>query len=155
MVDKHQIVEIVEGFLAGSDKFLVGISVSARNRVHLSIDGDQGVTIADCAALSRHIESHLDRDKDDFDLEVSSAGVGSPLLLKRQYQNNKGRLISIQFPDESKLRGKLLDVNDDGITVEKEVMKKGKRKKNPDTDQDDTAFVAFEQIREAKILPMY
>jgi len=155
MVNKHKIIEIIQEYFGGSDQFLVDIRVSSRNKITVNIDGDKGVTIADCVALSRHIESSLDRDKEDFELEVSSAGIGTPLTMIRQYRNNIGRLISLLLNDESKLRGKLIAVAEEGISIEKEIKKKGKKKKNPDTDQHDIAFISFDSIKEARIIPAY
>ena len=155
MIDKTRLSESIEAFLEGSDKFLVELRVSVRNKITVAIDGDQGVHIADCAALSKHIESVLNRDEEDFELEVSSVGVGTPLRLLRQYQNNMGRLILILFLDDTKLKGKLVEVSDKGINIEKEIEKKGKKKKNPDTDKDHVVFIPYNEIKEAKILPAY
>ena len=155
MINKEKIASIVEAYLADTDKFLVDIRVSTTNRVSVSIDGDQGVTIADCAALSRYIESLLDRDKEDFELQVSSVGVGTPLTLTRQFRNNIGRLVALQLADDRKIRGKLTAVSDDGIKIEKEIIKKGKKQKNLATDQNDILAVAFSDIQETKILPYY
>ncbi len=155
MIDKEKIASIVDAYLADTDKFLVDIRVSTTNRVSVSIDGDQGVTIADCAALSRHIESCLDRDQEDFELQVSSVGVGTPLTMTRQFRNNTNRLVSLLLTEDRKLRGKLVEVSDKGIKIEKEIVKKGKKQKNLATDQNDILFVPFSDIEETKILPYY
>lgn len=155
MIDKVKLTESIHAYLEGSDKFLVDIRVSTRNKVSIAIDGDKGVNISDCALLSKHIESLFDRDKEDYELEVSSVGVGTPLKLIRQYQLNLGRLIAVFFPDDTKLKGKLTEVLDNGIRIEKEIVIKGKRKKNPDTDKENVVFIAFDDIKEAKILPAY
>ena len=155
MIDKDKIASVVDAYLANSDKFLVDIKVSTTNRVSVSIDGDQGVTIADCAALSRHIESCLDRDREDFELLVSSVGVGTPLTMTRQFRNNINRLVSLMLTEDRTVRGKLVEVSDEGIKIEKEIMKKGKKQKNLVTDQNDILFVPFSDIHETKILPYY
>lgn len=155
MIDKAKLTASINEYLGDGDKFLVDIRISTRNKVMVFIDGDNGVSISDCALLSRHIEALLDRDKEDFELEVSSVGVGTPLKMVRQYRNNTGRLILIIFNDDTKLKGKLVEVADQGIRVEKEIVKKGKKKKNPETDKDDLVFISFSDINEAKILPAY
>ena len=155
MIDKDKLTDTINDFLLNSDKFLVEVRVSTRNKVSVFIDGDKGVTISDCAALSRQIESIFDREKEDFDLEVSSVGLGSPLVLARQYNNNIGRLIAVFFHDDTRVRGKLVEVTVDAIRLEKEILKKGKKKKNPDTDKDDILVVSFSDIKEAKIMPTY
>lgn len=155
MIDKDKLAETINAYFINSDKFLVDLKVSTRNKVSVFIDGDQGVAISDCAALSRHIEASLDRDKEDFELEVSSVGLGSPLVLNRQYRNNIGRLIAVIFDDDTKIRGKLVEVQGEGIRIEKEIIRKGKKKKNPDTDKDDVMLIPFSDIKEAKIMPAY
>lgn len=155
MINKDNIADIVHAYLAGGDLFLVSVRVSTRNKVMVFIDGDHGVTISDCAGLSRHIEGTLDREKEDFELDVSSVGVGTPLTMTRQYKNNIGRLVSIALMDDTKLRGKLIGVDENGLRIEKEIKAKGKKKKNPDTDKDDVAFVGFDNMAEVKVLPQY
>ncbi len=155
MIDRDKLIDIINSYLLNSDKFIVEVKVSTRNKISVFLDGDHGVTISDCASLSKLVEATLDRDKEDFELEVSSVGLGSPLVLTRQYHNNIGRLIAVFFMDDTKVRGKLVEVLDEGIRIEKEVVKKGKKKKNPDTDKDDVLMVSFADIKEAKIMPVY
>lgn len=155
MIDRDKLTDTINDFLLNSDKFVVEVKVSSRNKVSVFIDGDNGVAISDCVALSRHIESKLDREMEDFELEVSSVGLGSPLILGRQYRNNIGRFITVFFHDDTKVRGKLVDVSEDAIRIEKEVVKKGKKQKNIVTSPDDIMEIAFPDIREAKIMPAY
>ncbi len=155
MIDRDELINIINSHLLNSDQFVVDVKVSTRNKISVFIDGDHGVTISDCASLSKQIEATLDRDKEDFELEVSSVGLGSPLVLTRQYHNNIGRLIAVFFMDDTKVRGKLVEVLDEGIRIEKEVLKKGKKKKNPDTDKEDVLMIPFADIKEAKIMPAY
>lgn len=152
MIDKETVKDIVHDYLAGSDIFLVKLSVSKQNNIRVFLDGDQGVTIADCTGLSRHIESLLDRNKEDYDLEVSSVGVGQPLTLIRQYKNNIGRRLKISAEGEMYVSGKLVDVQEKGITIEKDKPEKGKKKRNvPETDSESKVFLPFDKIVEAKV----
>ena len=89
MIEKIKILELVNQALEGTDKFLVNLKVTPDNRIY--VDGDNGVTIDDCIELSRAIESRLDRDEEDFALDVSSAGADQPLKLTRQMVKNIGR----------------------------------------------------------------
>lgn len=155
MIDKAYLTSSINEFLGDGDKFLVDIRISTRNKLMVFIDGDKGVSISDCAQLSRYIESLLDREKEDFELEVSSVGVGTPLKMIRQYRNNAGRLMLIIFHDGTRQKGRLVEVADQGIRIEKEIVKKGKKKKNPDTDKEMLFFIAYSDIHEAKILPAY
>ncbi len=154
MIDKKKVEAIVNEYLEGSDQFLVKVSVSPQNKVSVFLDGDTGVKIEDCIQLSRHIESFFDRDREDFELEVSTVGVGTPLTQLRQYRNNKGRNIAVLDTENKKTRGKLLDATSEGITLEKEPPKSGKKKKPKQSkvpEEDKKVFFAFDQIKEAKI----
>ena len=75
MIDKLQVLSVIDTALAGTDKFLVDLKISSDNRINVAIDGDNGITIDDCIDLSRKIESSLDRDVEDFELNVASAGA--------------------------------------------------------------------------------
>ncbi len=152
MIDKELVENIVNDYLGDAQVFLVALKVSRQNQVRVFLDGDHGVTIKDCSMLSRHIESKLDRDREDFELEVSSVGVGQPLLLARQYKNNIGRRLAVTTAENLRIKGKLLEVNEEGINIEKEKTDKSKKKKKePDTDAGSTVFIPFEQIQEAKV----
>ena len=87
------------------------------NRIFVDIDGDNGVTIDDCIELSRAIEGNLDRDSEDFELNVSSAGADQPLKLTRQYRKNVGRDLEVVTFDGEKVTGTLEDASDDGIVI--------------------------------------
>ena len=155
MIDKKKLTDIISDYLADSDKFLIALKVSPQNKVLVFIDGDTGVSIKDCAGLSRHIESFFDRDLEDFELNVSSVGVGSPLQMVRQYHNNIGRMIQVATEEKS-MRGRLKEVTEKGILVEKE---KPSNKKHPSTRKEGEEIALqefmFEQIREAKIVPSF
>jgi ribosome maturation factor RimP len=156
MINREKLAETIQEHLEGSDKFLVDLKVNPRNnKILVLLDGDTGVSIKDCVKLSRHIESVFDRDQEDYDLEVSSAGIGTPLTMTRQYRLNLGRLIQLQLADDRKIRGKLAEILDNGIRIEPESPKKGKKKKNPDTDPENLITVLFTDILEAKIQPSY
>ena len=90
MIAKSKITEIVNEWLATRDYFLVDVSVSADNCVSVEIDHAEGVWIEDCADLSRHIESGLNGEADDYELEVGSAGLGQPFKVYQQYRNHIG-----------------------------------------------------------------
>lgn len=112
---------------------MVNVSVSALSgpqKVTILLDGDQGVTIDDCAELSRSLTEVMEEQGligDNFTLEVSTPGVDKPLALKRQYARNTGRRLKIYRNDKSTLEGKLSEVREDSITVEVETGE-GKKK---------------------------
>lgn len=124
MIEKIKILEIVQDALAGSDKFLVNIKITPDNRIYVDIDGDNGINIDDCIELSRTIESQLDRDEEDFELNVSSAGADAPLKLLRQYKKNVGRDLAVTLYDGNKIEGRLMSAEDEEIVVKSEAGKK-------------------------------
>lgn len=152
MIDKKTIKEIVEDHLAESDLFLVSLSVSNQNNIKVFIDGDHGVKVADCIALSRHIESQLDRDSEDFTLEVSSVGVGQPLVMIRQYKNNVGRRLALKIKDDKQVKGNLVEVTNEGVWLDPDKEKK-KKKNKKDTTQETASkiFIHYDDILEAKV----
>jgi ribosome maturation factor RimP len=86
MIDKTKINQLIDEVLADSPLFLVDLKVSGRNQILVYLDGDNGVPISSCVQVSRHIESSLDREVEDFELEVSSIGVDKPLVMPRQFK---------------------------------------------------------------------
>ncbi|MBR4739413.1 MAG: ribosome assembly cofactor RimP [Bacteroidales bacterium] len=117
MIEKIKILELVNQALEGTDKFLVSLKITPDNRIYVDIDGDNGVTIYDCIELSRAIEGQLDRDEEDFALDVSSAGADQPLKLTRQYLKNIGREVEAVTFDGQKTVGELTAADEEHITL--------------------------------------
>jgi ribosome maturation factor RimP len=117
MITKEQINGILEEKLQGSPLFVVGLNILPGNRIEVFLDGDHGVTIDDCSMVSRFIESQLDREAEDFDLEVSSAGLSRPLTFPRQYRKNTGRGLQLMLSDGQKINGILKMADDMGIEL--------------------------------------
>ncbi len=115
--------ESVEGLLdealaSNPSLFLIDLKIGSDNSVHITLDGDQGVSLKDCMTVSRHIEHELDRDTFDFALEVASAGVGSPLMSFRQYTKNIGRKLEAHLEDGSSITGVLIEATPEAFTLE-------------------------------------
>jgi ribosome maturation factor RimP len=142
MIEKIKILELVNNALEGSDKFLVNLKITPDNRIYVDIDGDNGVTIDDCIELSRAIESQLDRDEEDFALDVSSPGADQPLKLTRQYRKNVGRDLEVVTIDGERAEGTLEDASDEGIVLRTP----GTKKKAPET-----LRFAYRDIKSAKV----
>jgi ribosome maturation factor RimP len=123
MIDEKIIRDLVETKLSETSLFVTDLVVKQGNLIQIFIDGDQEVSIDDCVALSRHIESNLNRDEEDFTLQVSSAGVDQPLKSLRQYKKNIGRRLGIDLNDGTKISGKLLDAGVEKIQIETEIKK--------------------------------
>ena len=126
MIDKHQIFRIVEKNLEGTDCFPVEVTVAPDNRVVVEIDSDTGVDIDICAALTRAIEAEVNRDVEDYELEVGSAGLTSPFKIKRQYDKNIGNEVEVLTRDGRKFTGTLTSVSPDGAEFTVEVIRKVK-----------------------------
>ena len=142
MIEKIKILELVNNALEGSEKFLVNLKITPDNRIFVDIDGDNGVTIDDCIELSRAIEGQLDREEEDFELNVSSAGADMPLKLTRQYRKNVGRELEVVMVDGEKAEGTLEDASDEGIVLRT----KGTKKRAPET-----LHLAYRDIKSARV----
>lgn len=120
MIDKKQVESVVNEWLQGREYFLVEVSVSADDCIVVTIDHADGVWVEDCADLSRFIESRLDRDAEDYELEVGSAGLGQPFRVHRQYEIHVGKPVETQTKDGHRWQGTLTEVVADGFTMEVE-----------------------------------
>ena len=130
MIDKKVVRTIVEQWLEDKDYFLVDIDITPENKITIEIDHADGVWIEDCVALSRHIESHLSRDDEDYELEVGSAGLGLPFKVARQYVCFIGKEVEVLDADGKKTRGTLksVDGNDFVVTSKEKVKVEGKKR---------------------------
>jgi ribosome maturation factor RimP len=104
--------------------FLVDVAVKPGNRITVFVDSMKGVTLDECMGVSRFIESKLDREADDFELEVSSPGLGNPLKLPRQFEKNLGRILEVITFDGMKTTGKLVMAGEEMIRLEVETLEK-------------------------------
>lgn len=98
--------------------FLVDLKISTDKSIKVVLDGDEEVNVKDCINISRAIEGALDRDEEDFSLEVASAGVGSPLKFPRQYRKNLGRKLEVISTEGMKFEGELTHVKEDAIELQ-------------------------------------
>lgn len=100
------------------DLFLVDVAISADNHIVVEIDSYEGsVSIDNCVAITRAVEQAFDRDKDDYELEVGSAGLTSPFKVKAQYEKNIGNDVEVLTAQGAKLKGVLSEVGDDTFTI--------------------------------------
>ena len=130
MTEKSIIKKLAEEWLEGKDYFLVEIEVSPDNRIVVEIDHADGVWIEDCVDLSKYIEDHLDRDKEDFELEVGSAGLGQPFKVPQQYINFIGKEVEVLDANGKKIKGtlKAVDGNLFTVTTQEKVKVEGKKR---------------------------
>lgn len=149
MIDKARLTEVVEDAIKGTDMFLVDITVSADNRIVVELDSETGMDIDACAAVTRRIESEFDRDAEDYELEVGSAGLTSPFKVKAQYMKNLGNEIEVVTRDGRKLQGTLASVGADDFTVEVPTKVRHEGAKRPVIEQVPSA-IAFDNVKTAK-----
>lgn len=118
---KNKVNELINKALEKNPAlFLIDFSISGNNAIKVVLDGDNGVSVEDCVAVSRAIEHNLDRESEDFSLEVTSCGIFSPLKLERQYTKNIGRTLSVKT-EEMSVEGTLVSVEAGVITLENQV----------------------------------
>ena len=117
MIDKKAITDVVNEALEQSDAFLVDVTVSGDNRIVIEIDSFSSVSIDDCVRLNDIIEAHFDRDVEDYEREVGSAGLTSPLRVKAQYDKNIGNPVEVLTADGRKLKGELKAATDSDFTI--------------------------------------
>ena len=128
----HQLLE--EGLEQKPDIFLTNLTITDAFKIIVSLDGDNGVSLQDCIDISRAIEHNLDREEQDFSLEVASVGVGSPLKLVRQYKKNIGRALIVKLEAET-IEAALVEANDEFITLAWEAREPKKIGKGKETVQ--------------------
>lgn len=148
MIDKTKLQDFIESRLQDTDCFLTDLKVSADNNITVEIDADSYVDIDFCVDLSRAIEEEFPRDDEDYELEVGSAGLTSPLKLPRQYRKHLGEEMEIYAADSKKYSGILTEADDEGCTlrVEKKVRLEGEKK--PTLVQEDMRF-PYADVRKA------
>ncbi len=131
MISLKEIEKLVETGLKDDSFFAVKVRVSESNQIKVLLDGDNGVSIKDCIDLSRHIEFSLDRESEDFSLEVSTPGVTEPLIMPRQFIKNVGREIKVVDNEGEKHEGLLKEANQEEFTIFYEYKERveGKKKK--------------------------
>ena len=131
MIDRKALESVVNEWLGQTEYFLVDLSVTADGRIMVVIDHAEGVWIEDCAALSRFIEERFNREEDDYELEVGSAGLGQPFRVRRQWEIHVGRTVETQLKDGHKHQGTLLEVGDETFALEVETKVKPEGAKRP------------------------
>lgn len=130
--------------------FLIDFTIGSDNKIKVVIDGDHGVTVADCVKISRAIEHNLNREEEDFSLEVASAGAGAPLIMPRQYKKNIGRKLEVETLT-AKYEGDLTVVEENHIVLEwkaREPKPIGKGKVTVQKREE----IGFSNIRKAKVV---
>ena len=118
MIDKQQLTQTVEQAIEGTSIFIVDIKINPGNAIVVEIDSPESIDIDTCAKITRQIEATFDRDVEDYELEVGSAGLTAPFKVKGQYLKNIGNEVEVLTSDGRKLQGVLTAVSDNDFTIE-------------------------------------
>lgn len=151
MIKKEVVYQIVEEWLEGKEYFLVEITITSSNKIVVEIDHAEGVWIDDCVSLSRFIESKLNRDEEDYELEVGSAGIGQPFKVIQQYYNHIGKEVEVGIKGGQKLKGILKEVDEEKIVLSTTVKFKPEGAKRAQEKEEDLTL-SFDQVNYTKYL---
>lgn len=149
MIQADFVREMVETYLADTDCQLVTLSVSPQNSILVEVDSYKGVDVDFCAALSRYLQERLDRDTDDYELEVGSVSLTDPFKTRMQYEKNVGNNVEVLAADGKKYRGVLVEVNDDtfAINMEEFVLPEGAKRKRKEIVTKRFAYADVKSVR--------
>ena len=149
-MDQKQIKDLIDEALALNESlYLVEVSISTNNKIQIVIDGDNGVPLSECIRISRTVDNSLDRETEDFSLEVSTPDIAHPLKLKRQYIKNINRILKVKTADEE-IEGTLQEADDEKIFLtwkarEAKALGKGK------VTVQKTVTIEYNDIKEARV----
>jgi ribosome maturation factor RimP len=146
MITEGQIRKLIDEKLEELELFLVEIKIRPGNNIMVFIDGAKGVTIKECVKISRQIESNLDREIEDFELQVSSAGLDQPFRVLKQYVKNIGKEVTLITKEGEKYSGTLVSAGNEFVEVSVAPTKKELKEKK----ESQVYKIKFENIKETK-----
>lgn len=153
MIKKETIIGLIESHFEGSDKFIVDVKILPKNIIEVYIDAPNHILIADCVALSRFIEGNLDREKDDFELQVSSPGATESFKVLSQYKKYIGTKVTVKTHEGVKHEGILMSANENEFVLEETRREKKTVGKGNHTVIENITFT-YKQTKETKsVLP--
>lgn len=151
MIDKEKLKETVEGLISGTDIFLTDLSVSTDNRVVVEIDSAEGIDLSTCERITNGILAAFDRDVEDYELEVGSAGLTSPFKVDGQYTKNIGERVEVLTKDGRKLYGILKEYNKEDksfiLEYERKVKEAGMKRPEIRTESERLTVDGIKMIR--------
>jgi len=151
MITRESVTQLIEQKIAETDMFIVDVTVRPGNVIDVTLDSDAGITIEACTGVHRHLLHEMDREVEDYSLEVSSPDLTKPLMVLRQYIKNIGRDLAVKKADKSKIEGRLLAANEQEITLlteQKEEVPGKKGKKLVERE----ITIPFTEMTEAKVM---
>ena len=155
MTFKEKVLNLLNDGLADKPSvFLIDLTITDSNKIIVTLDGDDGVQLQDCIDVSRSIDQHLDREEEDFSLEVASVGIGSPLKMVRQYKKNIGRMLIVKLQDGTTIEALLDDATDEQIVLSWEARESKKVGKGKETVQK-RQEISYNEIKEAIVTVIF
>ena len=151
MISEEKIRSLIAEKIIDTDLFVVDIVIDAANKIKVEIDADGGMPISGCVDVSRHIESNLDREKEDFALEVSTPGLDKPFKVKRQYQKNIGRKVEVKLNNNTTVEGQLKAADDQKINLFSRRKEKNLETKKREWKEFNNEYT-YEEIKETKVI---
>ncbi|MBT5438702.1 MAG: ribosome assembly cofactor RimP [Flavobacteriales bacterium] len=154
MISKENIIALIDERIKDLEKdlYVVELTISANNVIRVEVDKlEENVTVDECVSISRNIEHNLDREEEDFELHVSSAGLDKPFRHINQYKKNIGRMVKVKPLDSSKIEGLLSTVDEKGIVIIHSEKKRVEGKKKKEIVEEEFRF-DFDKIKETKIV---
>lgn len=150
MIQESTVRAIIDETIQDTDMFLVDLKIGGGNKINVLVDAIGGLPITDCIKVSRGIEASLDREEQDFELNVSSPGLDKPFKVFKQYEKNVGRSIQVVMIDEGVFDAKIIEVEEPKISLEVEkVITKSDALEN--VKKGDAIGLSQEDIKESKI----
>ncbi len=151
MISEKSIRALVEEELAESHLFIVDLKVSSSNAIRVLIDGDEGAPISDCVKVSRLIEGSLDREVEDFELQVSTPGADQPIKIWRQYNKHVGRELDVKLNEGGKITGVLEEVKPEELVIKTREKKRIEGRKAKQW-VEEIHHVSANDIKETKVI---
>ena len=154
MISKKKVTELIDERIAELDNglFIVDLTISSTNVIKVEIDKYEGfVSVDDCIRVSRNVEHNLDREKEDFELSVSSAGLDKGLRVFPQYQKNVGRDVKVKLNEGGSIEGKMIEATPEQIVIQTSRKERIEGKKKKETIIEDHVLT-MDKIKETKII---
>ncbi|MFT6698636.1 MAG: ribosome maturation factor RimP [Porticoccaceae bacterium] len=149
-MDQTAVKDLVDEALSLNESlYLIELSISVNNKIQVIVDGDNGVALSECMRISRNINNNLDREEEDFSLEVATPDIAHPLIVKRQYIKNLNRILKVETSEE-KFEGTLVEADEDKIVLNWKAREPKPIGKGKVTVQK-TATIEYKDIKEAKV----
>ena len=151
MIDKKELIQVVNDALEGTSLFLVEVKVSADNVIDIALDSMDDISIDDCVRVNDIVLNAFDRDVEDYELTVGSYGISSPLLVVKQYEKNIGEEVEVVTRDGRKLKGTITQVTDDEFIISTPTKVKVEGKKRPELVDVETTL-PYDAVKQTKCI---